>query len=285
MIPEHKKHTLNSIVKDLGTIDGMVAVVLGGSYCIGMANENSDLDIGLYYREGSPFDIDAVRTVVRKYSIEESPTVTDFYQWGRWVNGGAWINTAVGEVDFLYKNVDQIRTVIEKAKNGVWENDYAQQPPFGFSSVIFLAETHYCMPLYDPNGVIDDLKDQVKTYPHRLKQSVVQQSLWSAEFTLWQADKFAKKRDVYNAAGCFTRATKNIVDAIFALNEQYPIGDKYAVQMAERMPSCPGQLSQQIEDVLSLRKETLATNAQRLRSLFEEVVALAGKLYSPYFQL
>lgn len=285
MIPDHKKETLDAIVADLKTINGMAAIVLGGSYCIGMANENSDLDIGLYYREGSPFSIDDVRTVVRKYSIEESPTLTEFYQWGQWVNGGAWINTAAGEVDLLYKNIDQIDSVIEKAKNGVWENDYAQQPPFGFSSIIFLAETHYCLPLYDPQNFISRLKEDVRTYPPSLKNSVAQQSLWSAEFTLWQADKFAKKGDVYNSAGCFTRATKNIVDAIFALNERYPIGDKYAIKMALQMTKCPVNLAQQIEDVLSLNKETLATNAKRLRSLFEEVVALAGKLYAPYFQL
>jgi hypothetical protein len=38
------------------------------------------------------------------------PVVTGTYEWGPWVNGGAWIQTSAGKVDFLYKNLDQVRT-------------------------------------------------------------------------------------------------------------------------------------------------------------------------------
>ena len=55
-IPENKKETLYNIVNDIKGIDGIVAVVLGGSYSREMCNENSDLDIGIYYHESSPFD-------------------------------------------------------------------------------------------------------------------------------------------------------------------------------------------------------------------------------------
>ena len=256
-IPETKKKILDNIVNDLKSVDSTAAIVLGGSYCIGRANENSDLDIGIYYHQASPFDIERIKHIAKKYSIDDTLAVTDFYQWGAWVNGGAWINTVSGEVDFLYRNIEQVKSTIEKSKNGIWENDFEQQPPFGFSSVIYLAEINYCYPLYDPYNIIQELKREVKDYPLKLKRTIIQQSLWSAEFTLWQADKYVKKQDIYNSVGCFTRALKNISDALFGLNEQYSIGDKSSIQIIGQMPKCPHKLSEQIEDILSINKHTL----------------------------
>ncbi|HET9278359.1 MAG TPA: nucleotidyltransferase domain-containing protein, partial [Flavitalea sp.] len=97
-IPNTKLKSLDEIVNDLKRVDNIVALVLGGSHCIGMATENSDLDIVIYYHETSPFDIEQIKLIARKYSVDETFTVTDFYQWGAWVNGGAWINTVSGEV-------------------------------------------------------------------------------------------------------------------------------------------------------------------------------------------
>lgn len=284
-IPENKKKTLDDIVNDLKNISNIRAIVLGGSYSTGMANENSDLDIGIYYHENSPFDIGQIRSIAAKYNIDETPTVTDFYQWGAWVNGGAWINTASGEVDFVYRNIEQVKSTIEKARNGIVENDFEQQPPFGFSSVIYLAETYHCIPLYDPDTVIEELKNEVRNYPPKLKQSIIQQSLWSAEFTLWQADKFANKCDVYNTMGCFTRALKNIMDALFAINERYPISDKNSLQILEHTKKRPDSLSERIESILSTDKRNLILKARELRNLFEQTVLLTNGTYHPYFNL
>ncbi|TAD89115.1 MAG: DUF4037 domain-containing protein, partial [Bacteroidetes bacterium] len=199
-----------------------------------MATESSDLDIGIYYSEQNPFDIEKVKIIADTYSDSGQATVTGFYEWGPWVNGGAWISTRIGEVDLLYKNIDQIARTIDKAQNGIWESSYEQQPPYGFSSVIFLAETQSSLPLYDPEDVVKNLKDSIQQYPPMLKQSIVQQSLWSAEFTIWQAEKFASKADMYNTVGCLTRAINNIISALFALNEMYPMGDKRAIEIIEK---------------------------------------------------
>lgn len=280
-----KRQTLDRIVAELGVIQGVVAVVLGGSHCIGMADETSDLDIGIYYNPESPFDTDDIKIVASKFSTEENFTATGYYEWGPWVNGGGWINTKSGEVDFIYRNVQQVKSTIDDSRNGVWTNDYEQQPPFGFSSVIYLAETQCCHPLHDPQGVIHQLKQSVKVYPPQLRQSVVQQALWAAEFSLWQADKFVKRGDVYNATGCFTRSIKKIVDTLFALNEQYSMGDKYSIPIISKAPICPPQLDKQVEDILSLTKESLPAKAKKMRDLFNQVVVMAGSLYRPSFSL
>ena len=285
LIPDVKQKLLDEITAELKLIDGVKAIVLGGSHAVGTATESSDLDIGLYYSEQNPFEIKEIRRVAEKYADHEQPTVTAFYEWGPWVNGGAWINTINGEVDFLYKNIDQIAKTIENAKNGIWENNYEQQPPYGFSSVIILAEVHYSLPLYDPYDIFHKLKENVKQYPSKLKQSIVQQSLWSAEFTIWQAEKFAHKVDIYNTMGCLTRAMSSIVSSLFALNEIYPMGDKRAIDIIENAQSKPTNLTNKISLILSCDKNSLADNVKLLKLLFNEVVELASGQYKPYYKL
>ncbi len=284
-LPKDKKILLENITNDLKQIDGVKAIVLGGSYATGRATANSDLDIGIYYSEDNPFSLDKIKSIAEKYSDNEVPTVTDFYEWGPWINGGAWIRTVNGKVDFLYKNIEQIVKTTENAKNGILENHFEQQPPYGFSSLIFLAETFYNKPLHDPEDIIYNLKKNIEQYPQKLKQSVVQQSLWSAEFTIWQARDFASKVDIYCTVGCFTRAIKNLVTALFAINELYPIGDKNAISILEQSKIKPEDFSERTNNILCTDKQTLSKNVELLKSLFNEIVQLSEGMYKPIYDL
>lgn len=176
-LPARKQQLLQDIVNDLKEIPDISAIVLGGSHAAGRATAQSDLDIGIYYHDTAPFDLTHIKEVALKYAVDGEPVVTGYYEWGPWVNGGAWINTASGKVDLLYKNISQISTTIEKAQAGIWENHFEQQPPYGFASVFYLGETQICVPLYDPHNVISQLKEQIQVYPPKLKQAIIQQSL------------------------------------------------------------------------------------------------------------
>jgi hypothetical protein len=93
-MPAEKLQWLDAIVEQPRRIPGMVAVVLGGSYASGFARPDSDIDIGLYYREASPVSDARVRLTAESICVTGSaPVVTEFYGWGPWVNGGAWIQT------------------------------------------------------------------------------------------------------------------------------------------------------------------------------------------------
>jgi predicted nucleotidyltransferase len=282
-LPNDKQVTLNNIVPDLQKIKGVLAIVLGGSYAAGTATPGSDLDIGIYYSSEHPFSIEDIHMVANKYSVTKNLTITNFYEWGPWVNGGAWIQTSCGKVDFLYRNLEKVAATIEKAKNGHWENDFGQQPPYGFSSMIYLAETQSCIPLYDPNHLIASLKEDILQYPVKLKESVIQQSLWSAEFTIWHAEYFfSKSGDIYNTMGCLTRALKNIVTALFAINEIYPLGDKRALAVLDKAKQCPKQLKEKIDAILVLNKKKINDNIDLLKRLFKETVALAKDYYKVF---
>lgn len=285
MLNNDKKQIIKHITDNLKEVKGVTAIVLGGSHATGHATPTSDLDIGIYYHEQVPFDIQKIKAIAEEIAIDLAPTVTDLYEWGPWVNGGAWIHTSAGKVDFLYRNIEQVANTVQKAQQGEWENHYEQQPPYGFSSVFYLAECKDCIPLYDPQNIIGSLKDAVKEYPSKLKHAIIQRSLWSAEFTLIQAETFASQNDMYNTAGCLTRALKNIVSALFAINELYPIGDKRALDILVHTNKKWNGLNQVVMDILSMHKSSLSHNTLALRHLFEKTVDAAAGMYQPLFQI
>jgi len=149
--------------------------------------------------------------------------------------------------------------------------------------MIYLAETQTCIPLSDLNNLIASLKKDIQYYPVKLKESVIQQSLRSAEFAIWHAEYFfSKSGDIYNSMGCLTRAVKNIVTALFAINEIYPLGDKRAVTVLEKAKQCPKQLNEKIDAILVLNKKKISDNIDLLKHLFNETVELANDYYKPF---
>lgn len=53
-------------------------IVLGGSHARETGRKDSDLDIGLYYRERWPFRIAEIEEIARRFSASGRPTVTAF---------------------------------------------------------------------------------------------------------------------------------------------------------------------------------------------------------------
>ena len=107
-LPDDKRQIVEEIVAAVSALAGVQAAVLAGSYARGTARPDSDVDLGIYYREQAPFSVGKLRQAVERFDVTGSPTVTDFYEWGPWVNGGAWIATENGHVDLLYRNIDHI---------------------------------------------------------------------------------------------------------------------------------------------------------------------------------
>ncbi len=286
-MPRDHQNTVAAVVAALAQTPGVIAVVLGGSYARGTARPDSDVDLGVYYEPSAPFHLNAIAKIAQSVAIRP-PTVTDFYEWGAWVNGGAWIQTATGKIDLLYRNLDQVKRTIEEAEQGLVHHDYPQQPPYGFYSVIYLAETHFCAPLADSSGAIQTLKERVRVYPERLHRRVVNDGLWSVEFTLLHADSFAAQGDVYNTVGCMTRVATTLTQVLFALNRCYFISDKGVMTTIEQFSQKPEGFTEEISAILAApgaEAAALKQSVQRLWALWRRTVELTGGAYRPKFTL
>jgi hypothetical protein len=97
----------------LAAIPGVVAVTLGGSRATGTAVEGSDWDFGLYYRDRlDPAGVAALGFPGQVFAPGD---------WGRIVNGGAWLTVDGVKVDLIYRELDEVLRWTAAAEDGRFE--------------------------------------------------------------------------------------------------------------------------------------------------------------------
>lgn len=288
-LSSEQQELVSTLAERLGAISGVKAVVLGGSHARGRAKPGSDIDLGILYSEGDPFSIQDVRGLANELNDTPEPVVTGFYEWGPWVNGGAWLTIRGQRVDFVYRSVEHLERVIAAAQAGRYEVHYEQQPPFGFFSVTYLGEIAICQPLFDPERLSYALKQRVVDYPEALRKALVQDYLWQAELNLGAfAGKFAKRMDSYGTAACLTRAIDGLVKALFALNRRYLINDKTALEEIAEFECSPRDFSPRVQELISNLGSTVAELDRAVSTvlkLHHETVDLTDGLYVARYNL
>jgi hypothetical protein len=104
---------MRAIAARLAQIPGVVAVALGGSRATGTATDDSDWDFGLYYRGGiDPADVRALGWPGQVFAPGD---------WGRLVNGGAWLDVDGAAVDLIYRDLDDVLHWTAEAGEGRFE--------------------------------------------------------------------------------------------------------------------------------------------------------------------
>jgi len=288
-LSKEQRELVSMLGARLGALQGVKAVVLGGSHARGMAQAGSDIDLGVLYSEAEPFSIESIREVAEDLNDTPGPVVTGLYEWGPWVNGGAWLTIGEQRVDFLYRCLEQMERVIAEAEAGRYELDYAQQPPFGFFSGTYLGEVALCVPVIDLNGCVGRLKLRAAEYPEALRRSVVQEQLWSAEFGLAAfARKFAARSDVFGTAACLSRAVNQMVLALFALNREYLVNDKTALLEISGFERAPREFGVRVQKTLvglGDSATSLRAAVESVEELLRESVALVAELYQARYSL
>jgi predicted nucleotidyltransferase len=220
---------LNKVVDHVSKIDGVQAIVLGGSRARGTADERSDTDLGIYYDGKHPFSTAALGAATKELDDRHSDNlVTSFGDWGPAVNGGGWLQIRGHHVDFLYREVGAVRDAIEDCIAGRPRSIYQLGHPLGFHIQIYAGEIHVCRPLFDPTGVIAQLKSEVREYPEKFRTPAVTKHLFDAEFEIMIAAKPADRADVMYVAGCLFRAAGFMTLVLYALNRRFYLNEKGA---------------------------------------------------------
>lgn len=288
-LSQRQRDLVSSLSERLGAIHGVQAVVLGGSHARGRARPGSDIDLGVFYSEAGPFSVESVRELANEINDIPGPVVTGFYEWGPWVNGGAWLTIGGQRVDLIYRSLEHVQRTIAGAHAGKYELNYAQQPPFGFFSGTYLGEVAICIPLFDPEARIDSLKRLVAAYPEALRSAVIQDYLWAAEFGLDAfAVKFAKRSDTYGTAACLTRAVNQLILVLFAVNRKHLINDKTALDEVSEFEFAPREFGARVQSTfqkLDNSAEQLLGAVESITRLFRETAELTSGLYQPRFAL
>ena len=199
----------------LSSIPNVVAVALGGSRATGSHRPDSDWDFGLYYR-GS-ISADDVR------ALGYEGVVVEPGEWGRIVNGGAWLTVDGERVDILYRDLDLVEHWLSESEEGRYEVDNVAGQIAGTPTYVLAGE------LAVNQTLVGELP---KTgFPAKLRETAPPRRLGSASFSLTQAESYAKLGAVTQCVGSIARAAVCAAQARhaergeWALNEKRIVGD------------------------------------------------------------
>lgn len=247
---------VESIIKEmeasLREIKGVDAVVLGGSRAKGSFGKKSDIDIGIYYTNGSDLDLAAIDRLAAELDDERrSGIVTGLGEWGPWINGGGWLIVEGIHVDFLFRDINKVRSVIEDCRKGRITMDYQPGHPHGFVNAIYTAETFFCKILSERANLLSELKTLVSPYPEGMKRGIMDKFLWEARFSHGILAKSLAKKDIQYTAGCAYRTVACLLQVLYALNETYLMNEKGALTAMESFRAVPADFRRRVERAFS----------------------------------
>ncbi|HKN13149.1 MAG TPA: nucleotidyltransferase domain-containing protein [Candidatus Binatus sp.] len=282
MPTEHEvDQTLTQVVARVAKIDGVQAIVLGGSRARGTADERSDIDLGIYYDGKHPFSTVALEAAAKDLDDRHSEgLVTSFGEWGPGVNGGGWLEIQGNHIDFLYREIGAVREAIEDCVAGRPRSVHQLGHPLGFHMQIYAGEVHVCRPLFDPSGTVARLKSLVSEYPEKFRTAVIAKHLFDAEFEITIAAKAAARTDIMYVAGCLFRAAGFMTLVLYALNRRFFFNEKGAWAESRGFAIKPVRFHDTVATVLGSVGTTvaeLAASAVSFQSLAAELRQLAAR--------
>ena len=178
------------LVDELASIDGVIAVVLGGSRALDVAEAGSDWDIGLYYRAGIDLTPLTIRGVVHPPGA-----------WGRLMNGGAWLRCGDEKVDVLLRDLDVVDYWTRRAEDGDFEVDSLLGYIAGIPTYTLTAELASC-------DVLAGELPRVR-YPPRLAAAASQRWRFCRSFSLAYAHGYAHRG---NCVGAIAQAARAVME-------------------------------------------------------------------------
>jgi hypothetical protein len=263
------------MVERVRRIEGVVAIVLGGSQARGPADAKSDIDIGLYYEPDKPFSVDQLAGAAEELDDQHaSGLVTHFGDWGPGVNGGGWLAMDGRDVDFLYRDLGVVRTAVDDCLAGRVKTLYQLGHPMGFQNQFYLGELNSCRPLHDPLAAVAALKAKVKKYPDALRATLIRKHLFDAIFEAELARKPAERGDAMLVAGCIFRAAGFLTMVLYAMNRRYWVNEKGAFLESRRFSKLPLRFHATVARVLAYpgrRPDELRTSIDSMLALAREV--------------
>jgi predicted nucleotidyltransferase len=269
---------LSDVVASVSKIDGIVAIVLGGSRARGTADDHSDIDLGIYYDASRPFSTVALGATAQDLDDRHlTGLVTEFGAWGPGVNGGGWLQIRGHHVDFLYRELGAVREAIDECIAGRPRTIYQLGHPLGFHVQIYAGEVHVCRPLYAADNSIAELKSRVRGYPEKFRAAILTKHLFDAEFEISIAAKSAARGDVMYVAGCLFRAAGFMTLVLYALNRKFFLNEKGAFAESRRFTIKPPSFHDTVARILGNIGHTpteLSASVEGFQSIAQEMRAL-----------
>lgn len=244
----------------LAGIPGVVAVSLGGSRASGAEHATSDWDLCVYYR-GRLRTEDIL-------SLGFPGRVFEPGDWGRLLNGGAWLHVGGQQVDLLYRDLDVVELWIAQAEQGRFEIDEAQGYVAGLPSYFLVGEVALAKVL---RGELPGA-----SFSDALRRTAPERWYGIADFSLWEAEFAASRGETATCAGLLAKAAIAVAHGRLAEHSEWVFNEKRILQRAaisgaEALfatgigadPAALQNAVSRMQDVLGLRDRAITTSATR----------------------
>ncbi|GAA2658248.1 nucleotidyltransferase domain-containing protein [Paractinoplanes durhamensis] len=226
---------LIELARSVAEVPGVVGIVLGGSRARGSHADDSDTDVGLYYR--TPLDVDRLDRLAKSVA-GPSAVVTAPGGWGPWVDGGGWLKIDDHPVDWIYRDLDRVQAVYTDAEQGKYAFHQQNGHPLGFPDHAYAGELALSRILVDHTGELTALREKLRVFPPKLSEALVA-GLWEADFLVALARKAVSRRDSAYVAGCLFRVVGVCAHALHGAAGRWLINEKGAVAAAAGLPGAP----------------------------------------------
>lgn len=268
---------IQSVADKLSSLPYIEAIVLGGSRARGTHSEDSDIDIGIYYRP-ELFDIQAINGLASELDDEHrSNLVVPPGAWGAWVNGGGWLVINGYHVDFILRDINRVEQIMKDTEEGIVTANYQTGHPHGYISAMYRGELAISKILYAKNKSFFELKKRAEIYPTALQKSLVDFFIFEAGFSLMFVKANLSSGDKYYIAGHLFRAISCLNQVLFAFNNIYCINEKKAVKMIETFEYKPENYVQKVNRIFELLGFSLVECRDMAELLYNEVKQITSQ--------
>ncbi len=204
---------VTELVDELMTMPGAVAVVLGGSRALGTDDDESDWDLGVYYRGA----IDLSRLAARGPVYPPG-------SWGRLMNGGAWLRCDGTKVDVLLRDLDAVEHWARRTEQGEFEIDALLGYVAGVPTYLLSAELASCRSL---RGEVPPA-----SFPEKLRAAAPAKWRFCRSFSLDYARRHARRGNVVGATAQAAKAVMEEAHAVMCERGRWVCNEKQLIEAA-----------------------------------------------------
>ena len=257
---------LDDFINDLCNIDGVQALVLGGSRTTERMDEKSDFDFYLYSE--TEIDQNSRCKILSKYCkyFEIGNSYWELEDNGE-LNCGIYF-------DIVYRNLQQfVKTVADVVEN---HNGYN-----GFTTCLWYNVLNSKI-IFDKNDVFKKIKERFSVpYPQKLKENIIKRNMALLSDSVVSYDKQIIKsihrKDLVNLNNRISAFLASYFDVIFAINELPNPGEKRLMEMClDRCKILPGGFERNINSLIqnmcnneSMIPETVKDIIYELKKILE----------------
>jgi len=269
---EKRLEIADRVAKAVGRFPEVRAACASGSVALGLADEESDVDLAFICSPAIP-GADARRTIYRELTDADAEIDVDVLGRGSF----DCLPLEGVQVEPEFHTVRELQHKIALALKSTCCERQDSFTMFGRSPYAVLADVHYWRILFDSDAVVSDLKRRVAC-PETLRRAILRQGRFLDDpHIINEHERACLRGDAVYAMQCQSRIAEHVVQIAFALNRTYPPGDKWSLHLMDRFDRLPVRFHERFYDFIMRGNdaEGLSRKNQAVRSLFKDLRDMA----------